>query len=112
VETNKYLEYKKFRLGILKECPNFESAELLRRFERMDKLETTYQILKKDKVIDLHVPRTLDESYYKALECTRDRDSDQVVYRYTENKAKKSGNQSKVHILMVNQLWLWKVEGM
>lgn len=49
---------------------------------------------------NLHVRRTLDQYYYHAIS-TEDRDTDQVVYRYTRDK----GKEKKLY--MVDQLWLW-----
>ncbi len=49
---------------------------------------------------NLHVRRTLDQFYYHAIS-TEDRDTDQVVYRYTRDK----GKEKKV--FMVDQLWLY-----
>ena len=52
---------------------------------------------------NLHIRRTLDQFYYHAIS-TEDRDTDQVVYRYTRDK----GKERKV--FMVDQLWLWVLE--
>ena len=49
---------------------------------------------------NLQVRRTLDQFYYHAIS-TEERDTDQVVYRYTRDK----GKERKVY--MVDQLWLW-----
>lgn len=49
---------------------------------------------------NLHIRRTLDQFYYHAIS-TEDRDTDQVVYRYTQGKGK--GKK----VFMVDQLWLW-----
>lgn len=49
---------------------------------------------------NLHIRRTLDQYYYHAIS-TEDRDTDQVVYRYTRDK----GKEKKLY--MVDQLWLW-----
>ena len=49
---------------------------------------------------NLHIRRTLDQFYYHAIS-TEERDTDQVVYRYTQGK----GKEKKV--FMVDQLWLW-----
>jgi hypothetical protein len=48
----------------------------------------------------LHVPRTLDQFYFSRLGGTEHRDQDQVVYRYTANRAGQI-------LLTVDQLWLW-----
>jgi hypothetical protein len=53
----------------------------------------------------LHIRRTLDQSYYYMLDNTRSRDKDQVVSRYG-----KLLNRKPV-VMMVDQLWLWILEG-
>ncbi|KAL8671688.1 MAG: hypothetical protein Q9168_003810 [Polycauliona sp. 1 TL-2023] len=53
---------------------------------------------------NLHIRRTLDQFYYHAIS-TEDRDTDQVVYRYTREKS----NTKKV--FMVDQLWLCIIGG-
>jgi hypothetical protein len=52
---------------------------------------------------DLHVPQTLDRTHYLHLASTRDRDYDQVISRHTRNSTVPS-------LLMVNRLWLWKID--
>ncbi|KAI4229409.1 MAG: hypothetical protein L6R36_000863 [Xanthoria steineri] len=49
---------------------------------------------------NLHIRRTLDQFYYHAIS-TEDRDTDQVVYRYTREK------RQKRKVFMVDQLWVW-----
>jgi len=49
---------------------------------------------------NLHIRRTLDQFYYHGIS-TEDRDTDQVVYRYTRDKGK------VMKVFMVDQLWLW-----
>ena len=49
---------------------------------------------------NLHIRRTLDQSYYHAIS-TEERDQDQVVYRYTRDK------KQEVKVFMVDQLWMW-----
>lgn len=49
---------------------------------------------------NLHIRRTLDQFYYHAIS-TDDRDTDQVVYRYTRDK--RQGRK----VFMVDQLWMW-----
>ena len=53
---------------------------------------------------NLHIRRTLDQYYYHAIS-TKDRDIDQVVYRYTQEYGRDNGKDKKVY--MVDQLWLW-----
>ena len=48
----------------------------------------------------LQLRRTLDQYYYTHLATTLDRDSDQVVYRYTSRTGEPK-------MFMVDQLWLW-----
>jgi hypothetical protein len=54
----------------------------------------------------LHIRRTLDQSFYYTLsdQDIRDRDLDQVVYRYTNEV------MTSPRILMVDQLWLWIID--
>ena len=49
---------------------------------------------------NLQIRRTLDQFYYHGIS-TEDRDTDQVVYRYTRDKGK------QIKVFMVDQLWLW-----
>jgi hypothetical protein len=55
----------------------------------------------------LHMRRTLDQYYYYMLKDTRERDADQVVTRWAEKQL----NRSHHNILMVDQLWIWVIEG-
>jgi hypothetical protein len=48
----------------------------------------------------LHIRRTLDQYFYTTLDNTNARDRDQVLRRHTGSE-----------IIMVDQLWLWIVEG-
>ena len=104
-----------------------EKNPVSNHFKKMQRLITEYSITS-----DIHVSRTLDQSYYETMESTTDRDYDQVVYRYTrDNKAWATGQNSafnldhkdgvydklpqeeqktNARILMVNQLWLWKID--
>jgi hypothetical protein len=52
----------------------------------------------------LHPRRSLDQSYYLQLGNTDDRDQDQVLSRYFQNK------KEKAKIMMVDQLWLWIID--
>jgi hypothetical protein len=51
----------------------------------------------------VHIRRTLDQSYYWTLKDTSTRDRDQVVYRATKDQ--------NPRIIMVDQLWLWILDG-
>ena len=57
--------------------------------------------------LPVHIRRTLDQSYYYTLNNTEARDRDQVVYRYTE----KHLSPKDPSLLMVDQLWMWVVNG-
>lgn len=50
---------------------------------------------------------SLDQYYYSQLENTAARDKDQVVYRYTNNPQ----NSTEPKIFMVDQLWMWLING-
>lgn len=54
---------------------------------------------------NLHVPFTLDQSYYLSLTDSTYRDKDQVVAKYADRR--KNKNKS---LLMVNQMWVWKID--
>lgn len=54
----------------------------------------------------LQLRRTLDQYFYTHLPSTYERDTDQVVFRYTD---KVPGMDPK--IFMVDQLWLWVLNG-
>jgi len=55
----------------------------------------------------IHIRRTLDQSYYWTLKDTETRDRDQVVYRWTN----KEEHPSKPQLVMVDQLWIWIIDG-
>lgn len=57
----------------------------------------------------LHIRRTLDQSYFLTLEDTGIRDKDQVVYR--ETRAGRSFHSHNTRVVMVDQLWLWILDG-
>lgn len=70
-----------------------------------------------------HAPRTLDQSYYLSLNQSGDRDKDQVVVKYVERqeeverqgsahdkRATVLNNVKPKKILMVNQMWVWKID--
>ena len=56
----------------------------------------------------VHIRRTLDQSYYWTLKDTQIRDRDQVVYRATN---KRDQNPKIPRVVMVDQLWLWILDG-
>ena len=60
---------------------------LSQHFQMMKDLEEGYKTRAHSSTEDLHVSRTLDQSYYTSLMTTKERDYDQVVYRYTSRKA-------------------------
>ncbi|KAK5991971.1 hypothetical protein PT974_05367 [Cladobotryum mycophilum] len=55
--------------------------------------------------LGLQPRRTLDQYFYPYLDNTLHRDKDQVVYRYTNQ------HQNDAKIFMVDQLWLWILNG-
>lgn len=57
----------------------------------------------------LHIRRTLDQSHYYMLDNTRSQNRDQVVSRYGERH--QAAQQHQPVVIMVDQLWLWMVEG-
>lgn len=74
----------------------------------MKNLEKVYGPLKdKNGNMVLHLARSLDQYYYTSLteHEVNSRDKDQVIYRF---HAKKSIPGRR--IIMVKQLWLWKVD--
>ncbi|KAK3676486.1 hypothetical protein LTR78_003762 [Recurvomyces mirabilis] len=59
----------------------------------------------KPPISELHMRRTLDQSFYRTID-TEYRDNTQVVYRY----AKRYGiPPDQLKVLMVDQLWMWVV---
>ena len=58
----------------------------------------------------MHVRRTLDQYYYHTMKDTSFRDEDQVVFRYAK-KMWPEKDESEHNILMVDQLWLWVLDG-
>jgi hypothetical protein len=59
-----------------------------KHFQMMEDMENGYRTHAHASTEDLHVSRTLDQSYYTSLMTTKDRDYDQVIYRYTERKTR------------------------
>lgn len=58
----------------------------------------------------MHVRRTLDQYYYHTMKDTTIRDRDQVVFRWAK-KMWPDEDDSVHNILMVDQLWLWVLDG-
>jgi len=52
----------------------------------------------------LHIRRTLDQYFHKSID-TKERDSDQVVYRWQTKKTKRPSENP--HVLMIDQMWMW-----
>jgi hypothetical protein len=90
VETRDYLVWKKSQVDSKEKPPKLKPDEL-QRFGFLTELCTKYQRFRDKPDVYLHVPRTLDESYYTRLECARERDFDQVIYRYVNNRADEHG---------------------
>ena len=81
-----------------------EGGQRGERFEMKKKLVRVYGGDGDKAPLDLHVPRTLDQSYYLSLLDSRSRDEDQVVTRFYARK----GEAPKA--LMVGQLWIWRID--
>ncbi|KAI1473225.1 uncharacterized protein F4812DRAFT_412023 [Daldinia caldariorum] len=104
-------------------------------FRKRQDLERVYRKFG-DEPEDLHIPYSLDQFYYSFLNDSTDRDKTQVVVKYAELRKKRtkskspyklatyqpeeteesetSSNKSKApqnpkKLLMVNQMWLWKI---
>lgn len=58
----------------------------------------------------MHIRRTLDQYYYHTMKDTSLRDEDQVVYRYAKKMWPKE-KETNLNILMVDQLWMWILDG-
>jgi hypothetical protein len=102
----------------------FRAAQLSEAMEYYQEKELLKTYLHHDP--PLHPRRTLDQSYYWTLKTTKRRDRDQVVYRGTapNKEFPHSGVHCKVgcehcrddirkvpRIIMVDQLWLWILDG-
>jgi hypothetical protein len=63
----------------------------------------------------MHNPQTLDQSASWITKSSPERDADQVVYRFTNAQRVRNENARNPsyspHLLMVNQIWLWKLNG-
>ncbi|KUI74192.1 hypothetical protein VM1G_10037 [Cytospora mali] len=130
METEEYLEPTK-------------DVEEKEPFKMKQKLEEVYRHGGED-VEDLHLTRTLDQSYYMSLSDSTDI-KNQVVFRYTKSRSQfgynsnpskdnsssnmmhlgttetstrenpasvagQPGKNRKAKLLMVNQMWLWKLD--
>ncbi|KUI58455.1 Ankyrin-2 [Cytospora mali] len=129
METEEYLEPTK-------------DVEDKQPFKMKQKLEEVYRH-GGEEVEDLHLARTLDQSYYMSLSDSTDI-KNQVVFRYTKSRAQsgynsnhskdiissnmmhlrtetntrknpasvagRPGKDRKAKLLMVNQMWLWKLD--
>jgi hypothetical protein len=108
MEGDAYIKYK-LSGQKLPEPKNTEDDKITKselHCNRMKSLENAYR------GDDMHLPRTLDQSLYGTLEQEdlRKRAMEQVVYRYTNSNAGESGRTRETRILMVSQLWLWKID--
>jgi hypothetical protein len=86
-------------------------VELWNRCDFMDKLKADKRYRK-----GLHIARTLDQAYYydSTNESVGREDDQQVITRYMAQKfgrdsKDKSTKDVEIPILVVKQLWLWKV---
>src|SRR5436305_2062569 len=61
----------------------------------------------------LHLRKTLDQFYYNTLPDTETdvRNTDQVVYKYAIKHLQQPDRRIPPKIIMVNQLWLWIING-
>ncbi|CZS79658.1 unnamed protein product [Fusarium graminearum] len=63
-----------------------------------------------DSLSSFHAPLTLDQSYCLSLHDSRVRDKDQVVIKYIERQERLTRTTRQKRLLMVNQIWIWKVD--
>ncbi|OBS23185.1 hypothetical protein FPOA_03740 [Fusarium poae] len=79
-----------------------------------EKQETSKELYKApDSPASFHTPLTLDQSYYLSLHNSRLRDKDQVVIEHVERQEMlqpRTGTARPRRLLMVNQMWVWKVD--
>ncbi|RSL57767.1 hypothetical protein CEP54_008159 [Fusarium duplospermum] len=89
-----------------RECRDSACGNNLHK-RRLKKIYDTHS----DNPGNLHLPFTLDQSYYLSLTDSTYRDEDQVVVKYAKRQEQESGRGSNSKgLLMVNQMWLWKVD--
>jgi hypothetical protein len=111
VETEEYLTYKW-------SSPPDEDvtlvakrhSRLLKHFEKFSKLGNIYGSPRDDRPPELHLPYTLDESYYVAQNIY-ERDCDQVINRYIKKRANTLKRPLNPCIIMIHHLWVWKIKG-
>jgi len=108
-ETKAYLDWKD---------PNRASTSFDGHFHKMEALEDAYNVPHNQGSVNLYISRTLDQSFYLELNDMFIRDMGQVIYRYTggiKNGMRDHGSagakRREKKILMVSQLWLWKIGG-
>ncbi|KAK5044831.1 hypothetical protein LTR84_010369 [Exophiala bonariae] len=97
-----------------KQLPSFEAMsarskiEAL-RFHYMSELAKEYgpESKVREQTNTIQLPQTLDQSHFAADQPLLEQDMDQVLYRYTVKREK-----AKAKLLMVNQLWLWKIDNL
>ncbi|KAI0880869.1 uncharacterized protein GGS22DRAFT_197215 [Annulohypoxylon maeteangense] len=106
-------EYRK-RLKLVMENPTIEGNP------PMDETPLLVQAYYDQKEVSLHCRRTLDQFTYTMLPDTEERDSDQVISKWWKQKEQlrkgpprfsKEELKNKSPVLMVDQLWLWILEG-
>lgn len=90
METKNYLVWKKSQVDSNEKSPKLKPDEL-QRFDFLTELCTKYQRFRDKPDVYLYAPLTLAESYYTRLECARERDFDQVIYRYVKNRGDEDG---------------------
>lgn len=102
----------------------FQAAQLYEAMDYYQEQELLKEYLHHDP--PFHPRRTLDQSYYWTLKTTKKRDRDQVVYRGTAPRSefRHDGTHAKFgcehchtdirkvpRVIMVDQLWLWILDG-
>ena len=119
-ETEAFLQYREYRKGTRKRDNFFRELEPYFGFNWniADKYRAQFTSdpvsAGKRKTCSMHIPQTLDCSYYAAIGNAEQWDSEQFVYRHTSARAGTGELLDKVFktkVLMVNQLWLWKING-
>ncbi|XEV04546.1 hypothetical protein FSHL1_009833 [Fusarium sambucinum] len=79
-------------------------------------LVRTYRAFSTFPTKNLHAPLTLDQSYYLSLHNSQVRDEDQVVIKHVKRQESqeklrpRTGTIRPKRLLMVNQMWVWKVD--
>ena len=88
VESKDYLAWKESQLNSTGEPRNLGNK--IQRFRFLTRLYNKYQKFGENAGVYLHVPWTLDESYYTHLECATERDRDQVIYKYVDKRSEEN----------------------